>query len=291
LITRRCLVANLADDSGDLVVEGAEILLVGLKEFKEVVGGIGGDTVDILGGFSHEFRGHLLDGIERISGNADGVGEDVADGVPGVRSSLGDGSEKVTEESTASDLADEVVQSVVEEVGQVKLGNQVLGVLDGTVDDAIDGLGDVVEQTVEETRSAFTTEERSGEIVPERGNNVDDAGGGAGGQRLHLVDDIRQMLGDFAGNLVSLSGGIADLLHKVVGFLLELLEEGSLEVISTASGKAQLEHGLVKSWLGSLDQVGRKSGIADREAGEEDNSGELHGCGRMLLDYGKVLKT
>jgi hypothetical protein len=29
-----------------------------------------------------------------------------------------------------------------------------------------------------------------------------------------------------------------------------------------------------------LDQVGRKSGIADREAGEEDDSGELHCCWR-----------
>jgi hypothetical protein len=31
-----------------------------------------------------------------------------------------------------------------------------------------------------------------------------------------------------------------------------------------------------------LDQVGRKSGIADREASEENDSGELHCCGSLF---------
>jgi len=89
---------------------------------------------------------------------------------------------------------------------------------------------------------------------------------------------------DIAGDLLTGSDGGLDLVQQVVGLVLELLEETSLEVIGTAIGKTQLEESLVKSWLGSLDQVGSKSGIGDREAGEEENSGELHGCGgRMLL--------
>lgn len=149
MVIKGCLVADLSDDVGDLVVEGTEVLLVRLKEGQEVVGGIGGDTVDVLGGFSDEFRGHSLDGVEGISDSADGLGEDSADGVPCVGSGIGDGTEQVAEDSTASDLTDEGVQSVVQEAGQVERGNQILGVLDGSVDQTVDDIGDVVEESEE----------------------------------------------------------------------------------------------------------------------------------------------
>jgi len=148
-LTGRRLFADLADNSGDLVVQAAEVLLVGLKEVQEVSGGIGGDTVDVLGVFSDKFSGHGLDGIEGVSDSANGLGEDSGDGVPGVGSGIGDGTKQVTEDSTASDLADERVDSVVEEVGQVERGNQFLSVGDGLVDQTVDDIGDVVEESEE----------------------------------------------------------------------------------------------------------------------------------------------
>jgi len=275
-ITNCCAHLVLSDDgldlSSDLIVQGTEVLLVGSEEVEEFSGSFSGDGGDVGGSVLDERGGQSLNVVEGVSGDGGDVADDGLDALPGSAAERADLVPDVTEEAAASELLEEGRGSGLQKCGQVQLGDQALGVGEEAVDGALEV--EVLDE-VNDSAQALSTEETTEETAEEVGQNVAAVADNVRSEGLELSPGVLELLDGVGGHLLTGGNGILDLFQKLVGVLFQLLDEGGLDVRS-ASGKANLEQGLAQSGLSTLDQVGRKSGLGNRDASEESDNGDLH---------------
>lgn len=266
----------LSDDgldlSDDLIVQGTEILLVGSEEVQEVSGSLSGDGGDVGGGILDKGRGQSLDVVEGAGGNGGNVADDGLDAFPGSATEGADLVPGVGEESTAGQLAEEGGGSRLQKLGQVQLGDQVLGVGQETIDGVLEV--EVLDE-VNDSAQALSTEETTEETAEEAGQNVASGADNVGSEGLELSPGVLELLDNVGGNLLAGGDGGLDLVQQIGGMTLECFDQGGLEVRSS-TGQTDLEQGLAQSGLSTLDQVGRESGLGNRDASEEGDNGDLH---------------
>jgi hypothetical protein len=281
---RHLVLSDLADSGNNLIVEGSEVLLVGSEEGKEISSSFAGDGGDVGGSVLDEGRGQGLDLVEGVTGNGGDVADDFGDGGPGSATEGADLVPDVREETTAGQLVEEGGGSGLEELGQVQLGNQVLGVGQETVDGGLEI--EVLDEVDGITDDGFATEETTEKTAEQVGEDLSSGRNNVGSEALELSPGVLELLDDIGGHFLTSGDGILDLVEEIVGVLFELLDQRSLDVRSS-SGQTHLEQGLAHSGLSTLDQVGRESGLGDRNASEEGNDSDLHfrgGFGSLLFD-------
>lgn len=266
-------VPDTDDLRDDLVVEVSEVLLVGSEEGKEISSSFAGDGGDVGGSVRDEGRGQGLDLVEGVTSNSGDVADDLGDGFPGSATESADLVPDVREETTAGQLVEEGSGSGLEELGQVQLGNQVLGVGQQTIDGGLEI--EVLDEVDGITNDGFATEETTEKTAEQVGQDLAAVRDNVGSEALELSPGVLELLDDVGGHFLTSGDGIVDLVQEIVGVLFELLDQGGLDFRSS-SGQTDLEQGLAHSGLSTLDQVGRESGLGDRNASEEGNDGDLH---------------
>jgi len=152
------------------------------------------------------------------------------------------------------------------------LGDQVLGVGQQTVDGVRDA--EVLDE-VDDSAQALSTEETTEDAAEKVGQDVASGADNVGSEGLELSPGVLELADNVGGDLLAGVDGALDLVEEIFGMSLELFNQGSLEVRS-ATGQTDLEQGLAQSGLSTLDQVGRESGLGNRDASEEGDNGDLH---------------